>query len=186
MRIISGEFKGRQLKTPDFEGTRPMTDKARGATFDILGAEVEGAKVLDCFAGTGAVGIEALSRGASHASFVDLSSRATALIRQNLGLLGLIERAKIYSEDAGKFVRRESELVAKGAPDYQLAFYTPPYRNFDWDFLPLFVPLLATNATLVAEKDKFMRVEQPVYANLTLWERKQYGDTELYFFVKVG
>lgn len=89
MRVIAGQFRGRKLKTPTWEGLRPTSDRLRETLFDILGASVDGARVLDGFAGTGANGIEALSRGASHVTFVENDPRAVKLIEANLAALGL-------------------------------------------------------------------------------------------------
>src|SRR5690349_15828543 len=88
MRIVAGEFKGRHLKSPTWEGLRPTSDRLRETLFNILGDAVYGARVLDGYAGTGAIGIEALSRGAARVTFVEQDRRAIALIEANLALLG--------------------------------------------------------------------------------------------------
>ena len=82
MRIIAGSLKGRRLKVPDWDGVRPTSDKLRETLFNVLGPGVQGARVLDGYAGTGAVGIEALSRGAAHVTFVDADRRATGLVER--------------------------------------------------------------------------------------------------------
>src|SRR5215212_10254673 len=84
MRVIAGTLKGRRLQAPDWEGLRPTSDKLRGTLFNVLAPRVGGARVLDGYAGTGAIGIEALSRGAAHVTFIDKDRRATALIAENL------------------------------------------------------------------------------------------------------
>ncbi len=84
MRVIAGRFKGRRLRTPSWDGLRPTSDKLRETLFNVLAARVEGARVLDGYAGTGAIGIEALSRGAAHVTFVEKDRRAAALIEQNV------------------------------------------------------------------------------------------------------
>src|SRR5215510_10168854 len=89
MRIIAGSLKGRRLKTPTWDGLRPTSDKLRETLFNILGARIEGARVLDGYAGTGAIGIEALSRGATHVTFVEKNRRAAALIEENLRSCGV-------------------------------------------------------------------------------------------------
>ena len=88
MRVIAGRFKGRRLKTPSWTGLRPTSDKLRETLFNILAPRLEGARVLDGFAGTGAVGIEALSRGVAHVTFVEQDRRAAALIAANLDVCG--------------------------------------------------------------------------------------------------
>ena len=87
MRIVAGEFRGRQLKSPTWEGLRPTSDRLRETLFNILGDAVRGARVLDGYAGTGAIGIEALSRGAAHVAFVENDRRAVKLIEVNLASL---------------------------------------------------------------------------------------------------
>src|ERR671927_514397 len=89
MRVIAGRYKGRRLKTPTWEGLRPTSDKLRETLFNILMPRIEGARVLDGYAGTGAIGIEALSRGAAHVTFIERDRRASALIASNLAHCGL-------------------------------------------------------------------------------------------------
>src|SRR5918996_2883423 len=88
MRVIAGRLKGRRLKAPAWEGLRPTSDKLRETLFNILAPRIDGARVLDGFAGTGAVGIEALSRGAAHVTFIEADRRAVALIEDNLAACG--------------------------------------------------------------------------------------------------
>src|SRR5262245_47716115 len=89
MRVIAGRYKGRRLKAPTWEGLRPTSDKLRETLFNILAPRLAGARVLDGYAGTGAVGIEALSRGAAHVMFVEKNRRAAALIEENLRACGI-------------------------------------------------------------------------------------------------
>src|SRR5918995_4312930 len=89
MRVLAGEFKGRRLKAPSWEGLRPTSDKLRETLFNILSPRIDGARVVDGFAGTGAVGIEALSRGAAHVTFIEQDRRAVALIEANLAACGV-------------------------------------------------------------------------------------------------
>jgi 16S rRNA (guanine966-N2)-methyltransferase len=122
MRVIAGTFKGRRLKAPTWEGLRPTSDKLRETLFNILAPRIEGARVLDGFAGTGAVGIEALSRGAAHVTFVESDRRATALIEQNLAACG-VERD--YSIEKGTV-----ESALRRLPDgerFDLIVLDPPY-----------------------------------------------------------
>src|SRR6059036_740882 len=91
MRVIAGSLKGRRLKAPTWDGVRPTSDKLRETLFNILAPRIEGARVLDGYAGTGAVGIEALSRGAAHVTFVERDRRAQALIAENLARCGIAD-----------------------------------------------------------------------------------------------
>lgn len=99
MRIIAGRFKGRRLKTPTWEGLRPTSDKLRETLFNVMSPRIDGARLLDGYAGTGAIGIEALSRGAEHVTFIERDLRGAALIRENLRACGAagytIEQADI-------------------------------------------------------------------------------------------
>src|SRR4029077_13998173 len=102
MRIIAGEFKGRRLITPKWDGLRPTSDKLRETLFNIVALRVEGARVLDAYAGTGAIGIEALSRGAVHVTFVERDPRALKLIEDNLRRCGLSDRYAIIRIPLGR------------------------------------------------------------------------------------
>src|SRR6188508_1151759 len=121
MRVIAGKFKGRRLKSPTWEGLRPTSDKLRETLFNVIGARVVGARVLDGYAGTGAVGIEALSRGASHVTFVESDRRAVDLIAANLAHCGVKDGYAIIRVD---FARAQSRL--RGT-EFDIIFLDPPY-----------------------------------------------------------
>src|SRR5262249_16059095 len=126
VRIVGGQFRGRRLAAPTFEGTRPTPDRVREAIFNILAHAVpafqlEGARVLDLFAGTGALGLEALSRGAAFCLFVDERAEARALMRRNIEAFGLAGITKVFRRDA-------TELGPAGRKGgFTLAFLDPPY-----------------------------------------------------------
>jgi 16S rRNA (guanine966-N2)-methyltransferase len=105
MRVVTGEAKGRKLKAPKTTGTRPIIDRVKTALFDILSTRVEDARFLDLFAGTGSVGIEALSRGAASATFIEMSHSVLKLVRENLKITGLADRAETIHADAFKFLQ---------------------------------------------------------------------------------
>lgn len=105
MRVVTGEAKGRKLKTPKTEGTRPIMDRVKTALFDILAPEIDDARFLDLFAGTGSVGIEALSRGAAHATFIEMNAKIVKLVHENLRITGLEDRAETLHSDAFKFLQ---------------------------------------------------------------------------------
>src|SRR5579863_4581084 len=105
MRVVTGEAKGRKLKGPKTSGTRPIMERVKQALFNILSIQVEDARFLDLFAGTGSVGIEALSRGAASATFIELNVAALKLVRENLQITGLAERAETLFTDAFKFLQ---------------------------------------------------------------------------------
>ena len=121
MRIVAGEFRGRQLKSPTWEGLRPTSDRLRETLFNILGPSVRGARVLDAYAGTGAIGIEALSRGAAEVTFVERDPRAVKLIEANLSALGA----------SGAIIRAGwSDAVTRlGGQVFDLIILDPPYAD---------------------------------------------------------
>jgi 16S rRNA (guanine966-N2)-methyltransferase len=128
VRIIAGTLKGRRLATPDWPGLRPTSDKLRETLFNVLGPRVAGARVLDAYAGTGAVGIEALSRGASHVTFVDSDHRAAALIQANLLHCGLKEGYAIIRVDFAGAAGRLDFTGPAGSPmPFDIIFLDPPY-----------------------------------------------------------
>jgi 16S rRNA (guanine966-N2)-methyltransferase len=123
VRVISGTLKGRRLKAPTWEGLRPTSDKLRETLFNILARRIEGARVLDGYAGTGAVGIEALSRGAAHVTFVERDRRAQALIADNLAHCGLTEG---YAIIRASVTRALADL--QGA-SFDIMVFDPPYNQ---------------------------------------------------------
>jgi 16S rRNA (guanine(966)-N(2))-methyltransferase RsmD len=125
MRIIAGRYKGRRLRTPAWEGLRPTSDRLRETLFNILGGDVAGASVLDGYAGTGAVGIEALSRGAARVVFVEHDPRAAALIAENLRHCGIAEGCAIMRADLGRL------SPPGGSGTFDLILLDPPYDGVD-------------------------------------------------------
>lgn len=111
MRIIAGELKGRRLQAPTWDGLRPTSDKLRETLFNVVADRVSGARVLDLYAGTGAIGIEALSRGAAHVTFVEQDPRALKLIERNLHHCGVADR---YAIIPFCLVPRQARDEAKG------------------------------------------------------------------------
>ena len=123
MRVIAGEARGRRLKVPSTSRLRPTSDLIRGVIFDMLAArEADLSRVLDLYAGTGALGIEALSRGAQWCDFVEQNAAACATIRRNLALAGFAERAKVYHWSAAQALHRLPG-------EYTLVLADPPYRD---------------------------------------------------------
>jgi len=125
MRITGGKAGGRKISAPKHGGVRPTSDKVKEALFSVLGPRVEGCRFLELFAGTGAVGIEALSRGAEHTVFVDSSKRSAGLIRKNLDELELREGASVYAMDAIKFITKHGPE----AGPFGIVFLDPPYHG---------------------------------------------------------
>ncbi len=130
MRVVTGEAKGRKLKAPKTPGTRPIIDRVKTALFDILSVRVEDARFLDLFAGSGSVGIEALSRGAASATFIEMNYSALKLVRENLKITGLQDRAEVLHADAFKFLQTYSaekqSLAGSQKREYDIIYVAPP------------------------------------------------------------
>jgi 16S rRNA (guanine966-N2)-methyltransferase len=168
VRVVAGEFRGRRLAAPRGARTRPTADRVREALFSMLG-DVSGARVLDLYAGSGALGIEALSRGAGSAVFVERDARAVSAIERNLASLGLEQR--VVRQDAARFLAR-----AQGT--FDLVFCDPPYDSASRLAGPLaerLPALTAADARIVTESDKRSPLELP----LPLLTERTYGDTRI-------
>lgn len=179
MRVVGGSLRGRALAAPEHEGLRPTSDRVREALFNILAHgiadfDIEGARVIDLFAGTGALGVEALSRGAVYALLVDTEPEARALIRRNVEAFGLTGVTKIWRRDA-------TDLGPAGnMTPYSLAFLDPPYgQQLGERALQSLIAgkWLAPGAVVVAEERKGMAPAMP--AGLTEIDRRSWGDTEV-------
>lgn len=178
MRIIGGTHRGRRLLTPRWDGLRPTSDRLRETLFDILGPCVEGARVLDGCAGTGAVGLEALSRGAAHALFVDRDPRAVALIRRNAEACGVADHCTVRRGALPAAFRR----VAPGA--FDLILLDPPYGAPDLgSMLAAAAVRLDPGGRLVVEHAR--RVEPPVPPVLEARRSVRAGDSALRFYALV-
>jgi len=166
-RIIAGEFGGRRLSLPADARVRPTADRVREAWMSILADRLRGARVLDLFAGSGALGLEALSRGAAHATFVELSGPALAAIRANAEALGAAARVTVRRGDAMRFVQK----LDRGAFDVALA--DPPYS----------VPFAERLVAAFRERPfaGMLVVEHPASVSLAAEETRRYGDVALSF-----
>lgn len=167
LRIIAGEFKGRRLKTPLTDKVRPTADRVREAWFSIIQRFIRAARVLDLYAGSGALGLEALSRGATTAEFVEVHRQALAVLRANIKALDVADRTTIHPRDAMKF----AEQLHPG--QYDVAFADPPYAS-------------EQTARLVAifRMTPFARVfsiEHPADQPIPGDDTRRYGDTAVTF-----
>jgi len=175
LRIVAGELGGRRISAPAGRATRPTADRVREALFSILG-DVTGEEVIDLYAGSGALGLEALSRGAARATFVEQSPAALAAIRQNIADLGLEERASVVVGDVEAVIRRE----ATSGRRYRLCLLDPPYSllsRISGALGPLLAPVLEPGARVVVEHSA--RTQAPDFAELPIVTRthRTYGDT---------
>src|SRR5262245_45428645 len=176
MRIIAGAYKGRNLKSPPSLDVRPTSDRLRETLFNVIAPRIEDARFLDLCAGSGAVGIEALSRGASHATFVDRSRRSCMLIESNLKLCGIPEEEReIYCSDANEFLKHADSR-------WDIIYFDPPYKDDYIRTLELVGTHLSENGLLIAEHHHKTKLPETV-ANLQRSRVLKQGDSSLSFFL---
>jgi 16S rRNA (guanine966-N2)-methyltransferase len=190
MRVVTGEAKGRKLKAPKTTGTRPIIDRVKTALFDILSTRVEDARFLDLFAGTGSVGIEALSRGSAQATFIEMNYSVLKLVRENLKITGLGDRAETIHADAFKFLQANA-APANGQPrEYDIIYVAPPqYHEIAARALAILdtSPLLVKDGLVIVQihpKERPGVAEVPL-TRLALNDERKYGSTLLMFYETV-
>ena len=182
VRVIAGAAKGRQLYSVPGEGTRPISDRVKESLFSILGPDTEDSVWLDMFAGTGSVGIEALSRGAYHVVFVDKAHQAVNTVRRNLELTGLAEHAQVIRGDALRYVRQVNP-----DPLFDYVYVAPPqYRDLWAEALVALDerPLLAEYGQVIVQIHP--KEYGPVaLQSLEVVDERQYGSTLLLFYERI-
>lgn len=148
MRIIAGKYRGRNLKSPPSLEVRPTSDRLRETLFNVIAPRIAGARFLDLCSGSGAVGIEALSRGASHSTFVDRSRKMCALIQSNLDLCRIEkDEGAVVQSEAHDYLRRMAR-TRKGEDSWDIVFFDPPYAD---DYLPVLDTIDAQASTFLTE-----------------------------------
>jgi 16S rRNA (guanine966-N2)-methyltransferase len=181
MRVIAGIYRGRNLRSPPSLQVRPTSDRLRETLFNIIAPRIEGTRFLDLCAGSGAVGIEALSRGAAHVTFVDRSRKLCGLIESNLDLCRVPEdQTEVVMSDALDLLRRASDR--NGEP-WDIAFFDPPYSTDYAAVLSAFgrLPLLQDDGLLVVEHHHKNELKQE-YGELRRWRIIKQGESCLSFF----
>jgi 16S rRNA (guanine(966)-N(2))-methyltransferase RsmD len=176
-RIIAGVARGRRLAAPRGLGTRPTSEKVRGAVFNLLGQFFEGGAVLDLYAGTGALALEALSRGCDRAVCVEEDRAAAELVRRNAESCGFGERVEVIR---GRVEQAVSRLPAA---TFDLVFIDPPYSSGPEAALPAAERLTRAGGRVVAEHDA-SRPPDDAYGELRLSDRREYGDTGVSIYVR--
>ena len=184
MRIIAGSYRSRTLAAPPGLATRPTSDRLRETLFNVLAPRIEGAVFLDLYAGSGAVGIEALSRGAARVEFVERAPAALSVLRANLSKLGVTDGFRIHNRSVGGFLR-----LLKAGAGFDLVFLDPPYdaaREYaaTLGFLGgSAVGFLAPGALVIAESRKKERLEER-YGELARTRLLEQGDAGLSFYAQ--
>jgi len=180
MRIIAGTARGRNIEAPKGRDTRPTLDRVRENLFNILQRKTWDAKVLDLFSGTGALSLEALSRGAAEAVLVDIDRAANACQKLNTQKLGFDSQARILLMDWQQAVR---QLAAAGEK-FDLIFLDPPYAMHDMtDVMEALIPLLAEEATVIVEHEA--RVMPATADGYEMYDSRKYGYVGVSFFRRV-
>ncbi|MDQ6659364.1 MAG: 16S rRNA (guanine(966)-N(2))-methyltransferase RsmD [Chloroflexota bacterium] len=198
MRVVTGEAKGRKLKGPPGIGTRPIMGRVKKSLFDILSPRIEDARFLDLFAGTGSVGIEALSRGAASATFLEMNAKVLKVVRENLLLTKFSERAETIHTDAFKFLQAYGTRETQGTGakqeasgtkkrEYDIIYVAPPqYQEMAARALALLDQslLVADTGVVIVQihpKERSGVVAVPL-THLVLTDERRYGSTLLMFY----
>ncbi len=182
IRVIAGIAKGRKLKLVPGESTRPIMDRVKEALFNILGTGIQGGSILDLFAGTGSVGIEALSRGAARAVFIDNDRFAIRTIHENLAQTHLADRAEVLRTDAFAYLSRIS------SEDFEYIYVAPPQYKGMWKRALLSLDEhpehVCADGVVVVQIDPSEREDVPL-TEFCPYDERQYGKTLLWFFERV-
>ena len=180
MRVIAGKAKGMRLRQVGSKITRPITDRVKESLFNIIGEDIQGASMLDLFAGTGSVGIEALSRGASRITFVEKNKEALKTIKDNLCVTNFEDSAEIIDNDAFKYLSISHDLL------FDYVFVAPPQYNNLWYKSMKIID----NSLAIVDKDSWIIVQiDPVeykmdsFDNLYVVDKRKYGNTLLLFYM---
>ncbi len=188
MRIIAGKYRGRKLKSPPSLQTRPTSDRLRETLFNILAPRIKGARFLDLCAGSGAVGIEALSHGAAHATFVDQSRRMCGLIAANLDEFGIDEEeSEVVCSEASVFLQRREKVGSKQRA-FDIIYFDPPYAT-DYEAVLEYVgerasSLLAEDGVMIVEHDKKRELKEE-FGSLRRFRWLNQGDSCLSFYQRI-
>jgi 16S rRNA (guanine966-N2)-methyltransferase len=176
MRVTGGTGRGRRLQMPRGEGVRPTSDKVKQALFNILQDRIEGASLLDLFAGTGGIGIEALSRGARRVVFVDSSRQSLEAIKKNVEQSGFSSQAQVIAAEAASFLKKTIE-------SFDIVFLDPPYAEEQQPLLERIAGSKAVNSSSIVIAEHFKKQPSPEQAGgLVLQREARYGDTVLAFY----
>lgn len=177
LRVISGEFGGRPLTAPDGSVTHPMGERVRNALFNIVSSEVIDAEVLDVFAGSGAIGIEALSRGAKRVTFVERDRAAHMSIKKNIQVLGINDRVIVAHSAIAAWLKRVN------VGQYDIIFADPPYDDLQLSTVSLLLDLLKPGALMVLSQPG--RSEVPTKPGVVVVDNRSYGNANLTFYRRV-
>ena len=175
MKVITGSLRGRMIQTLDGDATRPTTQRVKEALFSAIQFDIEGRRVLDAFAGSGQLGIEAISRGAASCVFVDSSREAAEIVRRNVTSLGIASQSTVLCQDTMQFLLRTTER-------FDIVFLDPPYAS---DLLESALTaaqnLLNPGGFVVCESDEKAQLPETV-GELSLYRSYQYSHVKLWIY----
>jgi 16S rRNA (guanine966-N2)-methyltransferase len=174
IRIIAGIFGGRTIKAPEGKVTHPMSDRVRGSLFNIIGDEIDGAEVLDIFAGTGAIGLEALSRGAKNATFVERDRMASRILSENIETLKVSGITNTTQIGASTWIDKNQDKI------YDIIFADPPYNNLQLSTVSRLGGLLKSNGLMVLSYPGSGEV--PTVDGVVVVDNRSYGTAALAFY----
>lgn len=176
LRITSGQFGSRRIDTPDTSRTHPMGDRIRSSLFNKLATELADATVLDAFAGSGALGLEALSRGAKHATFIEKDRIAQKVIAKNIEQLGVQDRAKLIKSSISAW------LETSGEQEFDIVFADPPYHDLQLGVVEKLTRILKPGSLMIVSLPS--NAKAPEYPELLQTDTRSYGDATLTFYRK--
>lgn len=174
LRIVSGIFGSRKIDTPDSERTHPMGDRIRSALFNKIAEELPGATVLDAFAGSGSLGIEAISRGAAHATFIERDRMAQKVIIKNIALLGIEDQTKLVRTSVASWIE------AAGDQQFDIIFVDPPYDDTQFSTVVKLMDLLKPGALMVLSQPG--RSESLTRPGVVVVDNRSYGNATLTYY----
>lgn len=178
LRIIAGTLGGRTIAAPDGKRTHPMSERVRNAVFNSLGDAVQGAYVLDAFAGTGAIGIEAISRGAEFTTFIERDRLAQQVLAENIEKLGITDKTKIVRAGVAPWAETYD------GPKFDLIFADPPYHDPQFSTVSKILGLLKPKGLMVLSHTG--RFESPTLPGVVVVDNRGYGDAAITFFRQEG
>lgn len=174
VRIVSGKFGGRKIEAPDTERTHPMSERAKGALFNSIGVLTQDAEVLDAFAGTGALGLEAISRGARHATFVERDRIAQKVLAANITTLNCDDQTTLIRTTVANWIE------TAGSPQFDLIFVDPPYYDPQFSTVEKLLGLLKPNGLMILSHPG--RGEVPTKTGVVVVDNRSYGNAHLTFY----
>ncbi len=176
VRIIAGKFGGRLIQAPEGKVTHPMSERVRGSLFNILGSKVNGAEVLDAFAGSGSIGLEALSRGASHVTFIERDRSANDILNKNITTLDTKAQTAVLQMNVGTWISQNTDKL------YDVIFTDPPYSDMQFSTVSRLAQLLSPNGIMVLSYPG--RGEVPPDIGIVVVDNRSYGTAALAFYQK--